>query len=40
MIEPKTICFSLTKKVDNSPKDEIVHTIERNEYLAEDVIKN
>ena len=38
-MEPKAIRFSLTKRVDDSPKHEIDHTIKRNKCLAEHVIK-
>ena len=39
-IEPKIICFNLTKKVDNSLKHEIDCLIKHNEFFAEHRIKN
>ena len=38
--EPKTICFNLTKKVDNSLNYEIDSIIKHNEIFAEYRIKN
>ena len=38
--EPKTICFNLTKKVDNSRKHEINSIIKHNEFLTEHKLDN
>ena len=38
--EPKAICFSLRKKVDNSLNHKIGHFIKHNGFLAEQRIKN
>ena len=38
--EPKTICFNLTKNVDDSLRQEIDQIIKHNGFLAEQRIKS
>ena len=40
IIVPKTICFDLSKKIDNSLKHEINFIVKRSEFLGEHKIKS